>query len=228
MVAMFLRLPLYSLDAGWLSIETSNACFWSSASYPYIAQGNPRVLGNADACPTSHNRSNGYLSLRECAALCLNDAETYVDVRSFIGCPAQPYGQNECYCREDLHISASSYITHCVTSACGPGTVDVDGAVSVYDNYCFTAVGATPVIGAVAATTTNPAGTTAGQTFTPTSNGAVETGENTQSTGDPGSSSTNGKELTESNKIALGVGIGFGIPSVIGVIIACVNCMHRY
>lgn len=124
--------------------------------------------------------SNGYLSLRECAALCLNDAETYVDVRSFIGCPAQPYGQNECYCREDLHISASSYITHCVTSACGPGTVDVDGAVSVYDNYCFTAVGATPVIGAVAATTTNPAGTTAGQTFTPTSNGAVETGANSK------------------------------------------------
>jgi hypothetical protein len=49
-----------------------------------------------------------------------------------------------------------------------------------------------------------------------------------QSTGDPGSSSTSGKGLTESNKIALGVGIGFGIPSVIGVIIACVNCMHRY
>jgi hypothetical protein len=59
-------------------------------------------------------------------------------------------------------------------------TVDVDGAVSVYDNYCFTAVGATPVIGAVAATTTNPAGTTAGQTFTPTSNGAVETGANSK------------------------------------------------
>jgi hypothetical protein len=54
----------------------------------------------------------------------------------------------------------------------------VDGAVSVYDNYCFTSVGATPVIAAVAATTTNAAGNTASQTFTPTSNGVVETGAN--------------------------------------------------
>jgi hypothetical protein len=135
----------------------------------------------------SIGQNSGYEDLRECAALCLEGPATYVDVRSFIGCPAQPYGQDACYCAEDLHSSASEYITQCVTMACGPSTADVQSAISVYDNYCFTAIGATPIIAAVAASTTAvAAGNTAarGNTIaTTTVNGVVETGSN--GTSDP-------------------------------------------
>ena len=47
-----------------------------------------------------------------------------------------------------------------------------------------------------------------------------------QSTADAGSSNTGWKGFTESDKIALGCGIGFGIHSVIGVLIAFVVCMR--
>ncbi len=57
------------------------------------------------------NQSPTFQVLPLCAGLCLQDPATYVDVRSGIGCPAVPYGQNECYCRADLKLAASSYIT---------------------------------------------------------------------------------------------------------------------
>lgn len=87
------------------------------------------------------NQSPLFQELPTCAGLCLQDPATYVDVRSGIGCPADPLGQNECYCREDLKSSASSYISSCVLASCGPNTTNVVNAISVSNVYCLTAAG---------------------------------------------------------------------------------------
>jgi hypothetical protein len=102
----------------------------------------------------SIDQSSGYRAQPLCAALSLSNPNTYVDMRSNMGCPANPLGQNECYCRQDLRSAAYAYLTKCVSTACGPNTAEVANLISVYTDYCFTAVGAVTVAPTTTAATT--------------------------------------------------------------------------
>ncbi|EPS38612.1 hypothetical protein H072_7644 [Dactylellina haptotyla CBS 200.50] len=63
-----------------------------------------------------------------------------------LGCYFSFY--NECYCRPDQQSKANTFISSCVSSRCGPpATVDISLGVSVYNNYCSTALDPVPAAG---------------------------------------------------------------------------------
>jgi hypothetical protein len=51
-----------------------------------------------------------------------------------IGCP-YPY-LNDCACRTDLQLSASTFLTQCVDQWCSSDPSDFSSAISLYDSYC--------------------------------------------------------------------------------------------
>jgi hypothetical protein len=114
---------------------------------------------------------------RECVKECLWGDPSGGDLSINLGC-SSPW-VNACYCRADLASSASSFLTKCATSLCPGGasaTVDITGAVSVYNEYCSQAV-PVAVSGpntAVATTTLDSTGT-AVATTTPNENGPTVT-----------------------------------------------------
>lgn len=96
-----------------------------------------------------------YLDQRYCVRDCLWSGFDN-NLESFLGCP-DPYANN-CYCRDDLASSASSYITTCVNGGCSSNTPDVVRAMSVYNGYCSSAAPAvntaTPTVDDSGITTT--------------------------------------------------------------------------
>jgi len=83
---------------------------------------------------------SGYLQQRGCVKSCLWGDIANGDLSINLGCTA-PW-VNECYCRADQAPVASSFLSKCVSSVClGSASVDVSLALSVYDQYCATAMG---------------------------------------------------------------------------------------
>jgi hypothetical protein len=52
----------------------------------------------------------------------------------YLSCP-QPYSDS-CLCRTDLTVTASSFLTSCVSHYCAGNTVDISNAASLYGGYC--------------------------------------------------------------------------------------------
>ncbi|KAH8810876.1 hypothetical protein F5884DRAFT_897410 [Xylogone sp. PMI_703] len=55
-----------------------------------------------------------------------------------IGCNVDPI-MNECLCRPDLQAQADAYLSNCVRSKCDQNSLDVNSAVTIYDDYCTSA-----------------------------------------------------------------------------------------
>lgn len=75
-------------------------------------------------------RLSAYYSLRPCAQNCLLTQA----LPGLLGCG--PQYLDACVCRNDFASTASSILTSCVNSLCKTFTVDVIGAISVYNEYC--------------------------------------------------------------------------------------------
>lgn len=79
-----------------------------------------------------------YKSQRPCAKECFNggagDDELYY-LANAVNCDFEDT-QNDCICRADLQVSADQYLSRCVYDGCDRATIDVNSALSIYDNYC--------------------------------------------------------------------------------------------
>ncbi|KAH9206147.1 hypothetical protein DL95DRAFT_469887 [Leptodontidium sp. 2 PMI_412] len=157
--------------------------------YPLFA---PIFLLNEAVKAENLSIGNGnFQSMRPCAQSCLGDPSGD-DVRTGIGCgTVNGLGQNECYCREDLQPAASSWLSTCVMARCSSNTVDLTSVISLYDNYCATAL-------AAEATTSGSAATTTGGTTT--SSGGIP-----KQTSSSASSSTFGPSLSTTIRSELAV-----------------------
>jgi hypothetical protein len=142
---------------------------------------------------------------------------------------------NECVCRADLLSIGESYISSFVKSACSSDTVDIQSGLSMYDNYCATAYPKAAQITGVG-TGVIQLGTATSVPFTPTATGSSSTSNSARTTEDLTSSTdgiqtpspTNGsggaeqpQGLSRSDVIALGVGIGVGLPATIATLVMC-------
>ena len=139
---------------------------------------------------------------------------------------------NECVCRADLLSIGESYISSFVNSACSSNTADIQSGLSMYDNYCATAYPKAAQITSVG-TGVIQLGTATSMLFTPTKTGSSSTSNSARTTEALTSSigsqtpidSSGGagqfQELTRSDVIALGVGIGVGLPATIASLVVC-------
>lgn len=140
---------------------------------------------------------------------------------------------NECVCRADLLSLGEAYISSFVKSACSSDTTDILSGLSLYDNYCATAYPIAAQITGVA-TGVIQLGTATSVLFTPTQTGSSSTsnsarttegltsstdGFQTPTSGSGGSGQPRG--LSRSDVIALGVGLGVGLPATIGTLVSC-------
>ena len=151
---------------------------------------------------------------------------------------------NGCYCNADQASLATSYISACVGDSCtnvkqGALPDEVSTVLEVYDNYCQNAVGEVlATTGEVPAATDGPstdAPTTTAQArsaLLPSStvpfgrfDATAFAGSNTEASTDP---SAGPSGLGKSDVIALGVGLGVGIPSLLlGLIGLCMEMKRR-
>lgn len=205
----------------------------------------PIALGvQSSSGPTAYvsiSDSPAYATARPCAAACLWDNTDiwvcgvnggWYDVAQELQCGCDAL--NACYCGKDNAASASSYISSCVSSGCSNFPQETNSAMNLYNNYCATANvavsvtsdtsppsrTATPVAASVASSTTSPHGT-----IQTSSNGqgaadstdAEATAVKSETAAAPNSSDVaDGKDrLSRSDLIAIGVGLGVGIPSLI-------------
>ena len=128
-------------------------------------------------------------------ANCLGNYYDY-GILPALNCPSPV--EKECFCRTDLIPTATSALKYCITAPCSiSDTVDVLEAIACYTDYCDAATD--NILSQQVATTRT-------QGSSPTNGGSSNTG------GSSGSSST-------SNNIALGTGIGIGVPACIAAII---------
>jgi hypothetical protein len=150
----------------------------------------------------------GYVTERACGQGCLYYYGVD-DLASFIGCATE----NGCFCRADFGTSVSSFLNSCVGSRCSTDSIpntaaEITTAISIYNHYCSAAVGAAFVGLSTAAVTTGPAVSSPSMTVATTTNaGVAETNSGTPLTSSPGG-------LSQSDKIAIGVGLGTGLPSI--------------
>lgn len=128
---------------------------------------------------------------------------------------------NGCYCRSDLLSTASAYISSCVSDACSSlaagVTTEISSAIALYDGYCATVTAEQVITSGTAPAAT--AGSLSAAAATGKAGSASES-ISTQQTGgpSPSSSSPDNNEkptLGRSDMIALGVGLGIGIPSLL-------------
>ncbi|KAK6495013.1 hypothetical protein TWF481_003041 [Arthrobotrys musiformis] len=172
-----------------------------------------------------------YETARPCIQTCLwyngglgrGGNSGFEDVGKALGCGQSPI--NACYCSARLTASATSYFSTCITNLCTAITdpADLSSALSIYGRYCSTA---NQISAAVTTTTENsPSSTNSGTSPSATSepsqstNAASKSGDSsTNATSGSGSQATGQSAsggLTTTSKIALGVGLGVGIPLLI-------------
>jgi hypothetical protein len=79
----------------------------------------------------------GFAIQRGCARCFLYGCTN--DLNSFLQCG----GLNYCYCRYDLSSAINSFLSDNLSKYCtpGPATNDISAAISIYYEYCATAVG---------------------------------------------------------------------------------------
>jgi hypothetical protein len=177
--------------------------------------------------------SEPFQTMKPCARKCLVyegiydfcgfDAP-YYDLGIAISCGCYP--QNFCYCDKNAAASATSYISACVGGGCGtdlPG--EVTSVLSLYNAYCSTAnvkveAATTPEN---TSPTSNPTAI-AGPTNSVTTTGSVLAAEKSESVSNTSNTvkktqaadtTAEKKGLSSSDVIALGVGLGVGVPSLL-------------
>ncbi|KAF3908310.1 hypothetical protein AA313_de0206987 [Arthrobotrys entomopaga] len=177
-----------------------------------------------------------YATARPCIQTCLwyngglgrGGNSGFNDVGKALGCGQEPI--NACYCSSRLTASATSYFTTCISNLCTAETdpADLSSALSIYGRYCSTA----NEVEAAATTTGSGSSSSGGSSSGGSSSGgsSPSSAQNTGSTGsrsstaagagktsDTGASAPNSNSsgLTTTSKIALGVGLGVGIPLLV-------------
>jgi hypothetical protein len=191
------------------------------------------VIGATPSGPTaviSIRSASAFATMKPCARKCLSYEGVYYcglagysDLGTNLGCGCSP--QNFCYCDVKAAASASSYISSCVNGGCGTDfPAEVTSAISLYDGYCATAnVAAQTTVQdtskssitsiSVTSLKTSPANTVVGEQAQTTS---------VTTTQDSGTASSEKKGLSQSDVIAIGVGLGVGVPSlVLGIATFC-------
>jgi len=186
----------------------------------------------AQACFTTGPIGGCFADVVGDALGCVNDDSC--------GLGSRGLAPNDCYCRTDLQSVAESFITSCVKNACtvGDSLIDISSAGSIYDYYCSSQ--GFPVNGAATTTeessqaTTTVASSSPHDTSLPANSGGVSSpdtaGTSSMST-NSGSATTTGVSnspsqegggggYSTSDKIALGTGIGIGLPGALAAIIA--------
>jgi hypothetical protein len=169
-----------------------------------------------------------YSTARPCAAGCLVFNGIWVcgvnggyhDLGKDLGCGCSP--TNACWC--SAGIPAASYISSCVSAGCSKfGNVegDIKTIQDLYGGYCATAnVEPSSVPAQTTATTT----ASARATSKPTTGAAAASTPNTspEPTKAPEAAKDGGEDegLSKSDLIALGTGLGIGVPSLIVGIVA--------
>ncbi|KAF2819008.1 hypothetical protein CC86DRAFT_238447, partial [Ophiobolus disseminans] len=179
--------------------------------------------------PVSIHSLLAYSTAKPCAAGCLKyigiwDCRFnagYRDIGKDLGCGCSPI--NACWCSAGLQPSATSYISNCVSTACGkvPNVEgDVSSMLSLYGGYCATAnveVSSQPA--ETKAFTTPPAAASSTKVAAPKSPGissaTAAAGEGPASTSTPSDEVKEDEGLSKSDIIALASGLGVGIPSLI-------------
>ncbi|EPE30447.1 hypothetical protein GLAREA_03414 [Glarea lozoyensis ATCC 20868] len=178
-----------------------------------------------------------YSTIRPCAAGCLwyNGGlwtcglnSGYYDLAQELQCSCS--AKNLCYCGKDNAAPASSYISSCVSSKCSNFPSEVTGALALYDGYCATAnVEVASAVATSKATTTGGASVVSVPTTSPdalpstnnppnTGSGGAVVQATPTSTPSPNSSPATTEEkkgLSQSDIIALAVGLGVGVPSLL-------------
>jgi hypothetical protein len=188
--------------------------------------------------PVSLHKLPSYSTAKPCAAKCLvyqgvwqcGVNAGYHDLGSDLGCGCSP--NNACWCGADLQVSATSYISSCVSAGCGTGG-NADGEVrnmlGLYSGYCATAnVEASTTRGSSAATT---GAITTTATAKSTSIGGSVTATGAQESMPTATTDKEAKKdnegLSKSDIIALATGLGVGIPSLLVAIVALVYQLRR-
>lgn len=186
-----------------------------------------------------------YVTARPCAADCLwyqgvwscGVNKGYYDLAQELQCGCDAL--NNCYCGKDNAASASSYISSCVSSGCSKFPDEQQSAIALYNSYCATAnvaqTSSSPTTTAAASiteTSTTTSSQKAASTNPPnsvvlTGNGDAAAGAAPVTTAFTSTSSTAPRAtasaeagtdegfLSKSDLIALGVGLGVGILSLI-------------
>jgi hypothetical protein len=148
---------------------------------------------------------------------------------------------NECVCRADILSLGESYISSFVKSACSSDTVDIQSGLSIYDNYCATANAKaaqttgveTGVVESSALTSGLPMPKETGSSLTSNfirTTKELTTSEDSSDVPAPTNNSGGGGQsggLSRSDVIALGVGIGVGLPGTIATILTCCFAIRR-
>lgn len=180
----------------------------------------------------SINQLPAWSQQRHCGIGCLqNDYDSGVDILKGLGCT-----WNGCYCGTQYQSAASSLITSCWKAYCGNAeanilTYDISTAESIYNSYCGIAAvaAATPTTVPVATTVDSPASTSVSNEFpsqtgnaksSSTTSSSQNTQANTQATNNNSSSG-----FSTGDKIALGCGIGIGLPATLATLWMCIR--HR-
>ncbi|KAK4212285.1 hypothetical protein QBC37DRAFT_195609 [Rhypophila decipiens] len=180
-----------------------------------------------EATANSVCQQPGYYSIRPCAQGCVGCSDSRADQIAFmIGCGH--VSPNECWCAIDQFTMATSALKDCVSRSCTIGASwesDYSAAEAFYTSYCeragFTHAGVSGAETTVAGDGTRSTTVLVGNE-PPARTGTVDGG----GTGGPGRSGPvtedQGGGLSRSDKIALGVGIGLGLPATFAGIVTCV------
>lgn len=192
-----------------------------------------RAQGSSQAAFASVSIASdrAYVTARPCAAGCLvyngiwvcGLHSGYDDLAKELGCGCSPI--NACYCNADFASSATSYVSSCVSNACGSSVDDwreeAAAMLTFYNGYCATAD----------ITTTSGAWSQSGGAIQSSSSRAapltpVSTGS---STANPGAvKPENDESLSKSDVIALAASLGVGIPGLlIAMVTLCVQLRKR-
>ncbi|EPS41140.1 hypothetical protein H072_4941 [Dactylellina haptotyla CBS 200.50] len=188
-----------------------------------------------------------YMTARPCIQTCIwyngglgrGGNSGFEDVGKALGCGQSPI--NACYCSSRLTSSATSYFSGCIRSLCTAVTdpADLSSALSIYGRYCGTAIVDAPhttnrdsfsasTSGSASDSRTGSGNTvsTAAPTGGSTSPNASSGPSSTSSTGSTEQTSPSSSGLTTTSKIALGVGLGVGIP-LLGLLTAILIILLR-
>lgn len=188
-----------------------------------------------------------FATMKPCASSCLVYSGVwacgvnsgYYDLGIELSCGCSP--KNFCYCDVDSASRASSYISSCVNDGCGTEfPSEVTSALDLYNGYCSTAnvdvaasttsasstgtptllsIGSKSTTGTSKATSTN---SIAAETLSSSSSSRTNSVNEATAITAPAEKKNSG--LTSSDVIALGGGLGVGVPSLLlGIVTFCLQ-----
>lgn len=195
--------------------------------------------------PMSIASAEAWATMKPCAQGCFIDNSLYSswpcnmkgpeqwDLGLELSCGCSP--QNFCFCNKNDAAKASAYISSCVNKGCQDSPAELTSAIQLYDGYCKTAnvaVAVTTSETMVQSSVTEEAQATLPSTTqlrsastnsaekenvvsATLSSGVKETSSSTPSATAGGGGNQKAKGLTQSDIVALSVGLGVGVPSLL-------------